>query len=167
VLEVASGTGEHVVHFAAALPALVFQPSDPDQAARASIDSWARGARLRNIRPALTLDASAADWPIDAADAIFVANMVHIAPWAATLGLLAGAARLLPADGKLILYGPYRRDGAHATPSNAAFDADLRARNPEWGLRDLEAVTEAAAGFAPPVVEPMPANNLILVFRRL
>jgi SAM-dependent methyltransferase len=168
VLEIASGTGEHAVHFAAGLPALVFQPSDPDERARASTDAWARGARLKNIRPALALDASAAEWPVAAADAVIASNLVHIAPWAATLGLVAGAARLLPAGGKLILYGPFRREGAHTAPSNAAFDAELRARDESWGVRDLETVAEvaAAAGFGPPQVEPMPANNLILVFTR-
>ncbi|MDB5374342.1 MAG: hypothetical protein JWP04_2984 [Belnapia sp.] len=169
VLEVASGTGEHVAHFAAALPGLAFQPSDPQPEARASIDAWAAG--LANIRPALALDATGSaegmDWP--AADAVLCSNMIHIAPWAATLGLLRGAGRILPPGGPLLLYGPYKREGVHTAPSNAAFDADLRARDPAWGIRDLEAVAEAAAaaGFGRPAVEPMPANNLVVVFRRL
>jgi SAM-dependent methyltransferase len=168
LLEVASGSGEHAMHIATALPGLVVQPSDPDPAARASIDAWARQAGLANLRPALALDAVAPDWPIGAADAVLCINMIHIAPWAATPGLLAGAARILPPGAPLVLYGPYRRDGAHTAPSNAAFDADLRARDARWGLRDLEAVTEAAtqAGFCPPAITGMPANNFILAFRR-
>jgi len=168
VLEVASGSGEHALHFAAALPGLMFQPSDPDPAACASIDAWARLARLPNLRPALALDATAEEWPIEAAAAVLCINMIHIAPWAATEGLLRGAARLLPSGGPLYLYGPFRRGGHHTAPSNTAFDADLRARDPAWGVRDLEAVAEAAArgGFGPPLVEAMPANNLSVLFPR-
>jgi hypothetical protein len=164
VLEVASGSGEHAVHFAAALPDLTFQPSDPDPAARASIDAWAAGGA--NIRPALALDAAAPDWPIAEADALLCINMIHIAPWAACEGLLRGAARILPAGAPLVLYGPFRRGGAPTAPSNAAFDAELRASNPDWGVRDLEAVTAAARGFAAPQVTAMPANNLTVAFRR-
>jgi hypothetical protein len=155
VLEIASGSGEHALHFAGALPDLVFQPSDPDPAARASIDSWAAG--MGNVRPALALDAAGEGWPVAAADAVLCINMIHISPWAATLGLVRGAAALLPAGAPLILYGPYRREGRHTAPSNAAFDA----------VRDLEAVAEAAAarGFGPPEVREMPANNLLVVFR--
>ena len=170
VLEVASGTGEHVVHFAAALPRLEFRPSDPDPGARASIDAWAESAGLPNLRPALALDVTAPDWDAAAggADAVLCVNMVHIAPWAATRGLLRGAARLLPAGGVLCLYGPFKRGGRHTAPSNAAFDAQLRASDPEWGVRDLEAVADEAAarGFVPPTVEKMPANNLFVAFRR-
>ena len=169
VLEVASGTGEHAVHFACALPCLAFQPSDPDPGARASIDAWAKGARLPNLRPAIALDATAPDWEraVGAADALLCVNMVHIAPWAATEGLMRGGARLLPAGGVLCLYGPFKRGGRHTAPSNAAFDADLRARDPLWGLRDLEAVAAEATrrGFGPPLVEAMPANNLSVLFR--
>lgn len=168
VLEVASGSGEHAVHFAAALPGLVFQPSDPDPGARASIDAWVRGARLPNLRPALALDAAAAEpWPVAEAAAVLCINMVHIAPWEATEGLLRGAARILPPGGLLYLYGPFRQGGHHTAPSNAAFDADLRARDPLWGLRDLEAVAAEATrrGFGPPLVEAMPANNLSVLFR--
>ncbi len=166
VLEVASGTGEHAAHFAAALPNLTFQPTDRDAEARASCDAWTRD--LPNVRPALALDAAEEAWPVVTADAVLCINMVHISPWTATLGLMRGAARLLPPGGPLVLYGPYRRSGAHTAPSNAAFDADLRARNPEWGVRDLEAVAEAAAGqgFSAPTLHEMPANNLVLVFRR-
>lgn len=166
VLEIASGTGEHAVHFAAAFPALTFQPSDPDADARASIDAWAAG--VANIRPALALDASASSWPVDAADAVLCINMIHIAPWSACEGLMRGAAAILPPGAPLVLYGPYRRAGRHTAPSNAAFDADLRARNPAWGVRDLEdvAALAAASGFGPPQVTEMPVNNLVVVFRR-
>jgi SAM-dependent methyltransferase len=168
VLEVASGTGEHAVHFAARLSALVFQPSDPDAAARASIDRWVAAAGLGNVRPALDLDAAAGGWPVDEADAVLCINMIHIAPWRAAAGLVRNAARILPPGGILFLYGPYKRSGRHTAPSNAAFDASLRAADPRWGVRDLEAVAAlaAASGFSAPVIEEMPANNLSLVFRR-
>lgn len=169
VLEVASGSGEHTVHFAAALPGLDFQPSDPEAGARASIDAWAAASGLANIRPALALDAAAPAWPVAAADAVVGINMIHIAPWAAAEGLMRGAAAILPPGAPLILYGPYRRGGAHTAPSNAAFDADLRARDPAWGVRDIEAVAALATakGFGPPAITEMPANNLAIVFRRL
>jgi SAM-dependent methyltransferase len=167
VLEVASGSGEHLAALAALTPALAFQPTDPDPDARASADAWARHLAAGNLRPALPLDAALPDtWPVAAADAILCVNMLHIAPWAATLGLLGGAARLLPPGGPLFLYGPFRRGGAHTAPSNGAFDESLRARDPAWGVRDLEAVAEAAKGFSPPEIIPMPANNLVVVFRR-
>ena len=168
VLEVASGSGEHVMHFAANLPALVFQPSDPDDSARASIDDWARTSSLANVRPALALDAQSPAWPLEEADAVLCSNMIHIAPWPAATGLIAGAARILSAKGLLYLYGPYRRAGRHTAPSNDAFDRDLRRRNPAWGIRDLEAVAAVAqaSGFAAPEIVEMPANNLSLVFRR-
>jgi hypothetical protein len=168
VLEVASGSGEHVMHFAAALPHLVFQPSDPDSEARASIDDWARDSGLANVRPAVALDAQQAAWPVAQADAVLCSNMIHIAPWAAATGLIAGAGRLLSADGLLYLYGPYRRGGRHTAPSNDAFDRDLRRRNPAWGVRDLEDVATCAhkEGFGAPEIVEMPANNLSLVFRR-
>ncbi|WP_043835478.1 DUF938 domain-containing protein [Muricoccus aerilatus] len=166
VLEVASGTGEHAAHFAAALPQLVFQPSDPDPALLASIDAWAEDAA--NIRPALRLDAAAAEWPVGAVDAMLCINMIHIAPWSAAEGLVRGAAARLSAGAPLILYGPYRRGGAHTAPSNAEFDANLRSRNPAWGVRDLEAVAELAGseGFGAPELREMPANNLMLRFVR-
>lgn len=169
LLEVASGSGEHAVHLAAAFPALTIQPSDPDPEARASIAAWAAETGLPNIRPPLALDAAAAAWPAAQADAVLCINMIHIAPWQACEGLVRGAARLLPPGGPLVLYGPFRRGGAHTAPSNAAFDASLRAQDPRWGVRDLEAVAALAAaeGFAAPEVVPMPANNLIVVFRRL
>ena len=168
VLEVASGSGEHAVHFAANLPQLVFQPSDPDEDALASIDAWAESSGLLNIRPAMALDAETPAWPVAEADAVLCCNMIHIAPWSAAVGLVAGAARVLPDHGLLYLYGPYRRDGGHTAPSNEAFDADLRRRNPRWGLRDLEAVADCAtsARFALDGTVDMPANNLSILFRR-
>lgn len=168
VLEVASGSGEHVVHFAGALPALQWQPTDPDPTAIASIAAWAAHANLPNIRPPLMLDASSPGWPVQAADAILCINMTHISQWAATVGLFTQGARLLPKGAPLILYGPYFREGCEAAPSNMAFDESLRARNAEWGVRRLEQVTQLAEGhgFALEGVHEMPANNLTLVYRR-
>ncbi|HEY8246142.1 MAG TPA: DUF938 domain-containing protein [Hyphomicrobium sp.] len=169
VLEVASGSGEHTVHFArAAGPQIVFQPSDPDVQARASIDAWVAASGLPNIRAAIPLDAAADVWPITSAHVVVCINMIHISPWASAVGLVRGAARVLPPGGLLFLYGPYKRGGGHTAPSNAAFDADLRRRNPMWGVRDLEAVTDlaASAGFGAPVIAEMPANNLSVLFRR-
>lgn len=166
ILELASGTGEHVAFFARAMPHLQWQPSDPDEMARRSIDAWV--AETPNIRPAIALDAREQVWPLDNADAILCINMVHISPWEATIGLMRGAGRLLQPGGLLYLYGAYRRDGQHTAPSNAAFDADLRARDPSWGVRDLEEVSaEAAAnGLALDRIVPMPANNLSVLFVR-
>ena len=140
ILEVASGSGEHVTYLAERLPALEWQPSDPSPAARASIAAWTAADGLTNVRPPLDLDASALPWPVSAADAILAINMVHISPWAATQGLLREAARLLPSGGLLYLYGPFIQAGIPLAPSNAEFDADLRDRNVAWGLRDLAAV---------------------------
>ena len=165
-----SGTGEHIVHFAGALSIdLQFQPSDPNAGARASIDAWLESTGVRNVLPAMALDASADPWPIQRADAVICINMIHIAPWEAAIGLVRGAARVLPASGVLYLYGPYRRDGQHTAPSNEAFDRGLRMQNPKWGVRDLEKVAELAEdhGFAQPLIEQMPANNLSLIFRRV
>jgi len=164
----ASGSGEHVIHFAQHLPGLIFQPSDPDADARASIDAWVEEAGLANVKPALDLDVTRRPWPFVNAAAILCINMVHISPWPATEALFAGAARHLVPNGVLYLYGPYKRDGAHTAPSNEAFDQSLRARDPAWGVRDLETVTELAvsAGFTEPEIVPMPANNLSLVFHR-
>ena len=181
VLEIASGSGEHVVHVAQASGAgLEFQPSDPEPAARASIDAWIAALGLTNVRPALALDATSAAWPIAHADAVLCINMIHIAPWPATIGLLQGAARTLgigtsrpgdgePArDGLLYLYGPFRRDGRHMSEGNERFDRDLRQQNAAWGIRDLEAVATLAGttGFGPPEIERMPANNLSVIFRQ-
>ena len=168
VLEVASGSGEHALWFAQALSPLVWQPSDPDPACRRSIAGHAAGAGLATLEAPLDLDAGAADWPIERADAVVCINMTHISPWRATEGLIAGAARIVPPEGVLYLYGPYLRDGYRTAPSNAAFDASLRARDPDWGLRDVEAVAEAAGprGLVLSEVVDMPANNLSLVFTR-
>ena len=168
VLEIASGSGEHILHFAQALPGLTFQPSDPSAEARASIDDWIQTEGLGNVRAALALDAASDVWPIERADTVICCNMIHIAPWEAAVGLISGAARILAEGQTLYLYGPYRRDGRHTAPSNEAFDRDLRERNPAWGVRDLETVAALAAaqGFALPEIVDMPANNLSLVFRR-
>jgi len=168
VLEVASGSGEHAVHFAAAFPALTFQPSDPDPAALESIAAWRAVAGLDNLLPPIALDVAEPVWNLAAAAAVICINMVHISPWESTIGLMRGAAILLPPQAPLYLYGPYRRGGAHTAASNAAFDAELRRRNPAWGLRDMEEVIAlgAAAGFIAPEVIDMPANNFSLVFRR-
>ena len=168
VLEIASGTGQHVLHFARALPALAWQPSDPDPHARGSIAARLADERAANVLPPVDLDVRTTPWPITACDAIVCINMIHISPWEATLALIAGAARTLPNDGILYLYGPYRVGGAHTAPSNAAFDRSLRAQDASWGVRDLEAV-EAAAAEACFMLEEtirMPANNLSVVFRR-
>jgi SAM-dependent methyltransferase len=166
VLEVASGTGEHVVHFAQACPALAFQPTDPDPGHRGSIDAWSAALGLANVRRAIALDTTAETWPIEAADALLCMNMIHIAPWAAAEGLMHGAGRVLAPGGLLYLYGPYKQGGRHIAPSNAAFDASLRAQNPAWGIRDLEAVAGLAVanGFVEPAIAEMPANNLSLIF---
>ncbi len=169
VLEVASGSGEHTVHFAWGSGAkLVYQPSDPDQLARASIDAWAAASGLANIRSAIALDAAADIWPIEGADVVVCINMIHISPWSSTVGLVRGAARVLPTGGLLFLYGPYRQKGRHTAPSNEAFDQDLRRRNPAWVVRDLEGVADIAgeAGFGSPAIAQMPANNLAVLFRR-
>jgi SAM-dependent methyltransferase len=167
VLEIASGTGEHAMHFAAALPELTWQPTDRDPEARRSIAARRAAAVLPNLLPPLELDAAAPSWPVERADAIVAINMIHIAPWSAAEGLMAGAARLLAPGGILYLYGPYKENGRHTAPSNAAFDASLRARDPEWGVRDVGAVAELAARHGLALAErvAMPANNLSLVFR--
>lgn len=168
VLEAASGTGEHAVHFARALPGLLWQPSDPDPAARASIAAWREAEGLPNLLPPLELDAAAPQWPVERADAVVCINMIHISPWASAAGLLAGAGRLLAAGRPLVLYGPYRRAGHPIEPSNQAFDDDLRRRDPRWGLRNLEDVSACALihGLALDKVVEMPANNLSIVFRK-
>lgn len=168
VLEIASGTGQHVIHFAKALPGLTWQPSDSDAELRDSILLRVREERLANINPPIDLDVTRLPWPLRTADAAVCINMIHVAPWSATLALFEGAKALLPARHFLFLYGPYRRFGGHTSESNARFDSDLRAQNPEWGLRDLEAVSEVAAraGFVLAEIVEMPANNFSLVFER-
>lgn len=169
VLEVASGSGEHVLHFARAFPHLTFQPSDPDPVGLASIEAWRRHESLPNLLSPIQLDACAEQWPLAEADALLCINMVHISPWAATLGLMAGAGRLLASGCPLYLYGAYRRQGVETAPSNEAFDLSLRSRNPEWGVRQLEDMTAEAAkhGLTLESVVEMPANNLSVVFRRV
>lgn len=167
VLEIASGSGEHAVFMARRFPALNWQPTDLDSEALSSIDAWAEEAGLTNIRPSLALDASEAEWPIKRADAILCVNMVHISPICATEGLFAGSEAVLEQGGPLILYGPYLEAGVVPAPSNLAFDASLKQRNPEWGLRQLEFVDELARGHGlrRTARYDMPANNLTLVYR--
>lgn len=165
VLEIASGTGEHCAYFAERFAQLAWQPSDPDADSRMSIAAWTDG--LANVRAPLALDAAAANWPIAAVDAILCVNMVHISPWASTLGLMTGAARLLPLGAPLILYGPYRQKDVPTAPSNEQFELWLKGLSPEYGLRYLEDVVDAARGFMLERVVEMPANNLMPIFRRL
>ena len=191
VLEIASGTGEHVVHFAERFPALDWQPSDLNEDALRSIAAWRDQSGLPNVRPPLAVDAAAGDWPIDRADAVpsikmdsdscddpkaarkggfdvvLNLNMIHISPWSAALGLLDGAARVLKRGGALILYGPWLQVGVQTAPSNLAFDLQLRERDPEWGLRRVEDFDAAASGrgFRLEQTRAMPANNLMLLFR--
>ena len=168
VLEIASGTGEHAVHFAEAFPDLEWQPSDIHPNALASIAAWRQQTGLQNLRQPVTLDASSADWPIDRADAVLSINMVHISPWASALGLIKGSARLLAPGAPLILYGPWLKADVPTVESNLAFDADLQRRDPEWGLRKVEDLAAAAERRGLELVEtrPMPANNMMLLLRR-
>jgi SAM-dependent methyltransferase len=169
VLEIASGTGQHVVHFARALPALAWQPTDPDEHLLAAATWRVRAAGLANLRVPLQLDVLASEWSVRHADAVICINMIHIAPWAATEALVSGAARVLANGGPLFLYGPFRRGGLHTAPSNEAFDQSLRSRNAEWGVRDLDDVARVAGryNFELADVVSMPANNLTVVFRRV
>jgi hypothetical protein len=168
VLEIASGTGQHVVHFAKALPALTWQPSDPDAELRESIALRVREERLANVNAPIELDVTRRPWPLKSADAIVCINMIHVAPWSATRALFESSKALLPAGHVLFLYGPYRRSGRHSSKNDEQFDADLRAQNPDWGIRDLEAVRETAAssGFVLAEIVDMPANNFSLIFKR-
>jgi SAM-dependent methyltransferase len=168
VLEIASGTGQHVAHFAKATPTLFWQPTEMDGERHESILAWIEAEQLVNVRPPVALDVTRHPWPVDRADAVVCINMIHISPWRATLDLIAGSARVLREGGILFLYGPYRRFGAHTAPSNADFDADLRRRNPQWGVRDLEAVADIARtnGFLFGEAVPMPANNFSVIFRK-
>lgn len=168
VLEIASGTGQHVVHFAKALPHLTWQPSDPDAELRQSIALRVEEEHVANVNSPIDLDVTKLPWPLQTADAVVAINMIHVAPWSATPALFEGAKALLPAEHVLFLYGPYRRFGHHTSEGNAQFDLDLRAHNPEWGLRDLEAVSDVAAraGFVLAETVEMPANNFSLVFKR-
>lgn len=180
VLEVASGTGQHALFLAPRLAPRHWLPSDPNPVLRQSIRAWADTAPTATLHPPLDLDVQAARWPVEDERlataigpvklppicAIAAINLIHISPWAACLGLLAGAQRILPPGGVLYLYGPYRQNGQHTAPSNATFDAMLQQQNPDWGVRDLETVEAAAAdrGLRLQAVMPMPANNLSLIF---
>jgi SAM-dependent methyltransferase len=168
VLEIASGSGEHAVAFARAFPGVTWQPSDPDERALESIAAWRAEAALPNLAAPVRLDATATPWPVERADAIVCINMVHIAPWEAALALFAGAARLLAPGALLFLYGPYRFGGAFTAPSNQAFDASLRSRDPRWGVRDVDDLRAAAAAQGFTLGQPiaLPANNHVLLFRR-
>ncbi len=168
VLEIASGSGEHAVYFAASLPALRWQPSDPDPVAVESIAAHRADAGHSNLLAPVALDVTAAHWPISSADAVVCCNMIHIAPWAAAEALFAGAAHLLPPQSVLYLYGPYRIGGCPTAPSNVAFDERLRAQNPAWGVRDLEEVEALGkrSGFSLDETVAMPADNLSVIFRR-
>ena len=168
MLEIAAGTGQHAAHFAAALPGWRWLPSDGDARSMTSIGAWC--AAIANVLPPLHVDVLAAPWPGVPAniDAMFCANLLHISPWATTPALMQGAARHLARQGLLLLYGPYRVEGETTAPSNEAFDADLRARDPAWGLRTLAAVVQEAEAVGLHLRErvAMPANNLLLVFAR-
>ena len=169
VLEIGSGTGQHVAHFAAALPDLTFQPSEMDTARHASIAAWVREAGLDNVLPPIAFDVARLPWPVEQAHAVVCINVIHISPWEATLALMKGARAILPPGGVLVTYGPYRRDGRHTAPSNEEFDAWLKARNAAHGVRDLEEVARAASAEGLELEETvaMPANNFTVVFRRL
>lgn len=169
VLEVASGSGEHAMYFAKHLPSLTWQPSDADAEALASIAAYRNEYKGENVAEPMMLDASQPDsWPVASADAVLCVNMVHISPWAATIGLFAGASKILDKHAPLILYGPYLEEDIETAESNLAFDAGLKERNPEWGLRELSTMDKLAAdnGFTRTARHAMPANNLMLVYRR-
>ena len=168
VLEIASGTGQHAVYFARELPELIWQPTDTNARSLAWIESLVDASALDNVRMPLRLDVREQPWPVERADAVLCINMIHIAPWAATQALFRGLGSVLGAARPLVLYGPFRRDARHTAPSNEAFDADLKARNPEWGVRDLDEVAAEAAKHGLVLEEDveMPANNLTVVLRR-
>lgn len=171
ILEVGSGTGEHAVHIAAAAPSLRWLPGDPDPASRASIAAWTAHLKLANVAPPHAADVTAEGWhaAFEPVAGIVSINMIHIAPFAAARGLLAGAATLLDAGGRLFLYGPFSRDGAHTAPSNADFDHSLKSRDPSWGVRDLErdiVPLAERAGLALAAIVAMPANNFSVVFEK-
>jgi cyclopropane fatty-acyl-phospholipid synthase-like methyltransferase len=169
VLEIASGSGEHAIYVADRLPIESWQPSDPDAEARASIEEWRRQSGAQKVLRPIELDVMRDDtWPHASFELVVCINMIHIAPWEATVALMRGAARVLGSHGRLFLYGPYKRDGAHTAPTNELFDRNLRARNASWGVRDLEAVRAEAEknGFSLAEIVPMPANNFSLIFEK-
>ena len=168
VLEIASGTGEHITFWAPHFPALTWQPSDPDPMHLASIEGWMEQRLAVNILPPIQLDVTNDAWGVDSVDVILCINMIHIAPWEACLGLFRGTQSILSKSGLLYLYGPFKQQGQHTATSNEAFDLSLRAQDPSWGVRDLEAVIDIAQKHDLHLqqVIPMPANNLSVVFRR-
>lgn len=171
IIEVGAGTGQHAVHIAAAAPGLIWRPGDPDPASRTSIAAWAEHLGLANVKAPHGVDVAAAGWELafEAADGVFSANMIHISPFEAAAGLIAGAGRLLKSGGRLFLYGPFSREGVHSAPSNEAFDASLKSRDPRWGVRDLDrdiVPLADAAGLTLVDVIAMPANNLSVVFEK-
>jgi SAM-dependent methyltransferase len=168
ILEIGSGTGQHVAYFAKALPELTWQPSDPDDEFRESIRSWAKFENLDNVGAPIDLEVCRLPWPVTRADAVLCINMIHVARWAATQALFSGAKQVLASGGHLILYGPFKRFGRHTAASNEVFDARLRTTDPSWGLRDLEKVVETAdqTGFSLTEIVEMPANNFGVVLRR-
>ncbi len=166
VLEISSGSGQHAAHFTEHLAGITWQPSDIDEERRASIRAWREESGLVNLLEPLPIDVTKSEWGVGLFDAVYNSNLIHITPWVCCLGLLAGARRHLGPGGALIIYGPFRIDGEHTAPSNQEFDEDLRSRNSDWGVRDLEAVQDAAGGFTLEERVEMPANNQILVFRR-
>jgi hypothetical protein len=168
VLEVSSGTGQHAVHFARIMPHLVWQPTECDPECLRSIAAWSAIEGLANVKPPLALDVHDEAWPADQVDAAVCINMIHIAPSSATGALFRGTSRILNSGAALVLYGPFRRDGQHTSPSNEAFDRLLRTQNPDWGVRNLDDVVETAVkeGFELQEICPMPANNLTAVFRK-
>ena len=168
VLEVGSGTGQHAVHFARLMPHLTWQPTEQDEDCLRSISAWAAVEPLANVRQPLYLDVTDTRWPIEVADAIICINMIHISPWSTTQALLRGAKHILPPAGLLCLYGSFRVAGKHTSASNRAFDAQLRAMNSEWGVRDLDAVSTEARAYNIELARTfeMPANNLIAIYRK-
>jgi len=168
VLEIACGVGTHAMHFARALPHLTWQPSDPDRESLASVAAHMKHAGLPNVNAPLSLDVRNEPWPLSACDAIFCANMIHISPWEATQALVRNAGKLLSPGGRLITYGPYFQTGVEPAAGNVSFDADLRSRNPQWGIRELDEIIAltGSLGFSRPEVVQMPANNLTLIFTR-
>ncbi len=168
VLEIASGTGQHAVFFSERLPQLRWQPSDPAADALRSIRAWVSEEARENLLAPIDLDVRSKPWPVARADAMLCINMIHVSPWEASEALFEGAQRLLSADAPLVTYGPYRVHGEHTAPSNAAFDQSLRSRNPRWGVRDIDELSELATrtGFTLEESVLMPANNMTLVWRR-
>mgnify|MGYP002725656853 CR=1 FL=1 len=168
MLEIGAGSGQHAAYFAPHFPEMQWQPTEPDPEGRASIEAWAAETGAPNMLQSMDLDVTQTSWPVDRADAMFSANMIHIAPWPCCLGLMAGAGRVLSDGGVLCLYGPFMVGGKHTAPSNAEFDQSLKSQDPAWGIRDLDEVTATAEkeGLRRTEIVDMPANNMMLVFHR-